>query len=243
MRLTVLGSSGAFPTISNPCSGYLVELDGFRILLDAGYSTFRELLRHTTAEAVDAVIFTHGHPDHCADLNPLLRARAMGGGTPDPLALYSPPRALDAVLALDRPGMLDEFFERHEFEPGETLSIGPFTVDTRLLPHSRPNAGLRLTGAGGTTLVYTGDTGPSGAIVELADGADIFIADASYPEHVPADLADTLSSALQAGQNAAAAGVGQLILTHLMPGQAQHDALAAARTHFDGPIAVAASEV
>lgn len=242
MRLTVLGSSGAFPTASNPCSGYLVELDGFRILLDAGYSTFRELLRHTTAEALDAVLITHGHPDHCADLNPLLRARALGGGSPDALPLYSPPRALDAVLALDRPGMLDAALERREFSPGETLHIGPFTVDTRLLPHWLPNAGLRLSG-GGTALVYTGDTGPSASIVELSDGADILIADASYPEHVPPDAAEFLSSALEAGEYAAAAGAGQLILTHLMPGLPQAQALAAARRAYDGPIAVAASEV
>src|SRR4051812_20134231 len=104
MLLNVLGSSGAFPTSENPCSGYLVEHEGFRILLDAGYATFPALLRHTTAESIDAVLITHGHPDHCADLHPLLRARALGGNDPARLPLYSPPRALDAVLALDRPG-------------------------------------------------------------------------------------------------------------------------------------------
>jgi len=242
MRLTVLGSSGAFPTSSNPCSGYLVELDGFRILLDLGYATVPELLKHTTAEAVDAVIVTHGHPDHCADLNPLLRARALGGDTPAPLPLYSPPGALDAVLALDRPGMLDPYFDLREFSPGSSLAIGPFNVDTRLLPHWRPNAGVRLSG-GGTTIAYTGDTGPSPLIVELAQDADILIAEASYPEQVPPDAAEFLSSAVQAGQNAAAARVSQLVLTHLMPGQPQDGALAAARRSYDGPVAVAASEV
>lgn len=144
MVVTVLGSSGAYPTISNPCSSVLVELDGFRILLDAGYSTFPALLHHATAEAIDAVIVTHGHPDHCADLHPLLRARALGGGSPPPLPLYCPPGALDAVLALDRPGMLDPFYDLREFTPGSSLTIGPWEVQTRLLPHSLPNAGLRL---------------------------------------------------------------------------------------------------
>jgi ribonuclease BN (tRNA processing enzyme) len=242
MRLTVLGSSGAFPTSLNPCSGYLVELEGFRILLDLGYATLPELLKHTTAEAIDAVIITHGHPDHCADLNPLLRARALGGGAPPPLPLYSPPGALDAVLALDRPGMLEPHFELREFSPGSSPAIGPFDVDTCLLPHWLPNAGVRLTG-GGMTIAYTGDTGPSPLIAELARDADILIAEASYPEHVPAHSAQFLSNALQAGQNAAAAGVGQLVLTHLMPGQQQGQALQAARRSYDGPIAVAASEV
>jgi ribonuclease BN (tRNA processing enzyme) len=236
MHLTVLGSSGAFPTLSNPCSGYLIEHAGFRILLDAGYATFPQLLKHTTAEALDAVIFTHGHPDHCADLNPLLRARALGGNNPPPLPLFCPPRALNAVLALDRPGMLDSAYTATEFEPGESFAIGPFRVETRLLPHWLPNAGLRLTAESSETLVYTGDTGPSPAIVELAEGADIFIAEATYPEHVPADSTAFLSSAAQAGRYAAAANVGQLLLAHLHPGQSREESLNAARRSYSGPI-------
>lgn len=238
MLLTALGSSGAFPTLSNPCSSYLVELDGFKILLDAGYSTFSAMLRHTTAEAIDAVFVTHGHPDHCADLNPLLRARALGGGTPPPLPLYCLPGALDAVLALDRPGWLDPHYDLREFTAGSSLTIGPFNVDTRLLPHSRPNAGVRLSG-GGEVIVYTGDTGPSPLIAELAEGAGTLIAEASFPEHVPAGSAETLSSALQAGQHATAAGVGRLVLTHVLPGIDALESVRAARRTFDGPVLLA----
>ncbi|HZM78394.1 MAG TPA: MBL fold metallo-hydrolase [Candidatus Limnocylindrales bacterium] len=235
MELTVLGSSGAYPTLLNPSSSYLVELAGFRILLDVGYATFPAMLKHTTAQAIDAVIVTHGHPDHCADLNPLLRARALGGGTPSPLPLYCPPSALDAVLALDRPGMLDPYYDLREFSPGSMLHIGPFTVDTRLLPHWLPNAGLRLN----DSLVYTGDTGPSPLIADLAQGATTLIADASFPSHVPQGSAEFLSSALQAGQHATAAGVEKLVLTHVMPGTSGDDALAAARTTFDGEVVLA----
>lgn len=235
MQLTALGSSGAYPTLFNPSSGYLVELAGFRILLDAGYATFPALLKHIVPGAIDAVIVTHGHPDHCADLNPLLRARALGGGSPDPLPLYCPPHALDAVLALDRPGMLDPFYDLREFSPGKMLHIGPFTVDTRLLPHWLPNAGIRLN----DSLVYTGDTGPSPLIADLAQGADILIADASYPRRVPAGSEEFLSSALEAGQHATAAGVEKLILTHVMPGIDSGDALLAARRTFDGEVVLA----
>jgi ribonuclease BN (tRNA processing enzyme) len=108
VRLTVLGSSGAYPTFENPCSGVLVELAGTSILLDLGYSTFSALLGHLAPEAIDAVIVTHGHPDHCADLNPLLRARALGGGSPPPLAVFGPPGALDAVLTHAMPGTSGE---------------------------------------------------------------------------------------------------------------------------------------
>src|SRR5262245_31430174 len=104
MRLTVLGACGAFPEAGSACSGYLVEQDGFRLVLDIGYAVVPRLLRHTAAEDVDAVYITHGHPDHCADLNPLLRARALRAVPAAPLSVWAPPGALRAVLALDRPG-------------------------------------------------------------------------------------------------------------------------------------------
>ncbi len=184
MRLTVLGGTGGWPTAGTACSGYLVEHDGYRVLIDPGYATFPRLLEHCDAAAVDAVLVSHGHPDHCADLNPLLRARAMADRPAPPLPVYAPPGALDAVLALDRPGMLDDTFELREFAPGAAFETGPFAVRTWLLPHWRPNAGLRLH-AGGAVLAYTGDTGPSPDLLSLARDADVFVAEASYPERVP----------------------------------------------------------
>lgn len=238
MRLTVLGGCGGWPSVGTACSGYLVEQDGFRVLIDPGYATFPRLLEHCDAASVDAVLVSHGHPDHCGDLNPLLRARALAGSPAPRLPLHAPPGALSAVLALDRPGMLDDAFELCEFGPGATFGVGPFSVRTWLLPHWMPNAGLRLSSAGGV-LAYTGDTGPSPDLPALASDADLFIADASYLEQVPEDSAAYLSSARQAGQVAAAAGAGRLVLAHLMPGTDPDAALGAAAAGYDGDITVA----
>lgn len=238
MRLTVLGGCGGWPSAGTACSGYLVEQDGFRVLIDPGYATFPRLLEHCDAASVDAVLVSHGHPDHCGDLNPLLRARALAGRPAPRLPLHAPPGALSAVLALDRPGMLDDAFELREFGPGATFGVGPFSVRTWLLPHWMPNAGLRLNSAGGV-LAYTGDTGPSPDLPALARDADLFIADASYLEQVPEDSAAYLSSARQAGQVAAAAGAGRLVLAHLMPGTDPDAALSAAAAGYDGDITVA----
>jgi ribonuclease BN (tRNA processing enzyme) len=175
MRLTILGGCGAWPAAGQACSGYLVEHDGFRLLVDPGYATVPRLLERVAADRVDAVFVSHGHPDHCADLNPLLRARALRDDPPAALPVYSLPGALDAVLALDRPGMLTDAYVLHEFTAGDQLDIGPFGAQTRALPHSVPNAGVRLT-AGGRVLVYTGDTGPCPDVVDLARGADLFVA-------------------------------------------------------------------
>ncbi len=191
--------------------------------------------------AVDAVFISHGHPDHCADLNPLLRARALRDDPPAPLPVYAPPGALHAVLALDRPGMLDSAYVLHEFTPGNPLPLGPFAAETRLLPHWLPNAGVRLS-AGGAVVAYTGDTGPSPGVVDLARDADLLVAEASYVDHVPEDSRSYLSSASTAGRQAAAAGAGRLMLTHLMPGTDPIAARTAAADAYDGAIDVATAD-
>jgi ribonuclease BN (tRNA processing enzyme) len=80
---------------------------------------------------------------------------------------------------------------------------------------------------------------PSPAVADLARGADLFLAEATYAEEVPADSAAYLSSARQAGEVAARAGVGRLLLTHLQPGTVPVGAEAAARCAYRGEVAVA----
>ncbi|MCW2917405.1 MAG: fold metallo-hydrolase [Actinomycetia bacterium] len=240
MKITVLGGCGAWPAAGQACSGYLVEHEGFLLVLDPGYATLPRLLDVVPAERVDAVLISHGHPDHCADLNPLLRARALGDAPPPALPVHALPGALDAVLALDDPRMLAGSFALGEFTAGDRFEVGPFQVDTWALPHFVPNAGMRLT-AGGGVLAYTGDTGPSPQIVALARDANVLLAEATFPEHVlPAKNAPFLSTAHQAGEHATQAGVGRLVLTHLWPGLDPSAAADAARQTYTGDLGVAA---
>jgi ribonuclease BN (tRNA processing enzyme) len=238
MRMTVLGSCGAWPEAGQACSAYLVEHDGFRLLLDVGYASLPRLLEVMSADALDAVFVSHGHPDHCADLNPLLRARALGDSPAPPLPVYAQPGSLDAVLALDRPGMLEDAYHLNEFTAGSDLSIGPFQVRTRPLPHWVPNAGVRISVAG-QVLAYTGDSGPSPDVVELARDADLFLAEARHLDPVPEDSRRYPTSARQAARQAQQADARRLLLTHLWPGTDSAAVLREAAGAYDGELGIA----
>ncbi len=160
MRLTILGGDGGWPRPGGACSGYLVEHEGCSILLDPGPGTFPRLVELLPADTLDAVLVSHGHPDHCLDLNPLLRARAFVEEDVPPLRVHAPAAALDAVLALDHPGVLDEAVDVCELSPGHAVHVGPFTVLAAELPHTWPNLATRIS-ADDASLVYTGDGGPS----------------------------------------------------------------------------------
>lgn len=237
MRLTVIGGSGGYPGEGQPCSGYLLEADGFTALIDPGYGVATAISADTTMR-LDAVLVSHGHPDHCADLNPILRARAWADPPVAPLPIHALRGALDAVLALDNPAVIEGAYAVHHIEPGAVFMVGPFEVQTASLPHPRPNIGFRIS-ADEATLVYTGDCGPSEELVRLACGATLFLAEASYADEVPPELVGSLSCAADVGREATAARVERLILTHLMPRTDPEAALAAAARGCDGPISVA----
>lgn len=72
--------------------------DGFRLVVDLGYATVPRLLERAAPGQVDAVFISHGHPDHCADLNPLLRARVLREDPAAALPVYALPGALEICL-------------------------------------------------------------------------------------------------------------------------------------------------
>jgi ribonuclease BN (tRNA processing enzyme) len=238
MRVRVIGGSGGWPARGQACSGYLVERDGFRLLLDPGYGVALHLPEGVVPGDVDAVYVSHGHPDHYADLHPLLRARVLNGQTLPPLPVYSLPGAVSKVLELDGLGELDGAHASTEFGAGESFQVGPFGLVTFPLIHFVPNAGVRIS-AGGQTVAYTGDTGPAPELENLAEGADLLIAEATHPYSVPERSAGNLSSAWEMGQLAGRVGVERLLLAHLWPGSSRQVAVEAAREVYDGEVQVA----
>ncbi|MFD1719672.1 MBL fold metallo-hydrolase [Georgenia deserti] len=243
--LTVLGSCGAWPEPGRACSGYVLEHAGFRLVLDLGYGTATRLLAHVgsrSGDGVDAVVISHEHPDHMLDLHALFRARWFGHREGPPISLYAPPGVMAVLADLeDDEGALEHVFTHHPL-PSGGYDVGPFRLESRLLPHFVPNVGVRLT-APGLTVAYTGDTGPDPAVRELARNADLMIAEATdrsqQKDSPPATSANLHLSARQAGVAAAAAGARRLLLTHFWPGNDRDRSRTDARDVFDGEVLLA----
>jgi ribonuclease BN (tRNA processing enzyme) len=215
VRLTVVGCAGSAPAPSSPASCYLVEHDGYRLVLDLGNGAFGPLQNHVDPSAVDAVFLSHLHADHCLDVVPyVVWHRYSGRSTGVRVPLYAPVDAERRLaLAYDPEGDgITDVFDFVPVGPG-SFEVGPFAVTLARTAHPVECYAIRLT-AGGRSLVYTGDTGPCDRVVELARGADVLLAEAAHPPGpgLPEGLHLT---GRQAGEHAAAAGVGRLLLTHV----------------------------
>jgi ribonuclease BN (tRNA processing enzyme) len=215
VKLTVIGCSGSGPGPASPASCYLVEHDGFRLLLDLGNGSFGALQGITDPDTIDAVFLSHLHADHCLDIAPfVVWHRYSGRSSHGLLPLFAP---MDAerrlAMAYDHEGDgLTDVFDFVPVGPG-TFEIGPFAAEIVRTAHPIECYAIRLT-AGGRSMVYTGDTGPSDDVVGLARGADVLLAEAAHPPGpgLPPGLHLT---GREAGEHAAAAKVGRLLITHI----------------------------
>lgn len=242
MKLTVVGWAGSFPGPDSPASCYLVEHDDARILLDLGNGSLGALQRYTDIYDVDAVVLSHLHVDHCIDVCSYYVARKYHpDGAHGRIPVLGPTGTADRMAAAyglaRRPGMHDEFnFMRHD--PDASV-IGPFTIQTARVAHPVETYAIRVT-ADGRSLVYSGDTGPTDALVDLSRGADLALFEASFvnSRHNPTDLH---LSGEQAGEHAKRAGVDRLVLTHLVAWNDSEQVLAEAAAVYDGDLRLASS--
>ncbi|WP_020662659.1 MBL fold metallo-hydrolase [Amycolatopsis benzoatilytica] len=239
--LTVLGSSGAWPEPGRACAGFLLSHQNFHVVLDLGYGAAANLFRHLPPNRLNAVLVTHEHPDHMADVSALGRAwhytvQANASGEPPRLPLYCTPGTVQRLAAMEPHPHPADLFDVHDLAAGTPPELGPFRLALVPLPHYKPNFGIRLT-APGLTVAYTGDTGPSPAIADLARDADLLVSDATH--RVAPSPPRYLMTAEEAGHWAAQANARRLLLAHFWPGTDRAAAVADAQAHFPGEVLAA----
>jgi ribonuclease BN (tRNA processing enzyme) len=244
VELIVLGASGTWPVPDAATSGYLLRQDGYNLWVDAGTGTLANLQRYIPVRDIHAVVISHEHPDHMVDLYPCFYARHYGGLGDPHLPVYVPqgfPALAEDLVGEESRKVMRTAFDWRELSPGDTFEAGPFRVSTRYMAHLGLVAlGFRIE-TDSTALAYTGDTGPTERIAELARGANALLGEATWQDDN--DLLPFHLSARQVGGYARDAGVGRLILTHIWPSSDKAVSAAQAAEEFPGPISLAADDM
>jgi len=236
MDLTVLGCSGSYGSpVGGACSGYLVRAGGTTIWLDCGNGTFANLQQHVGVEALDAVVITHEHPDHCVDiygLHVLFHYGLERTGLP----VYAP-EGLDDRLGVLLSSGWGGTFDWNAIGEGDGVTVGDLALRFSRTDHPPPTYAVELRGDD-RRLVYTADTGPNWTVGAFGKGADLVLSEATYQEGEkswPLHL-----TAAEAGQGAREAGARRLMLTHLWPELDPVVSVAEGSEAFGEPVTLAA---
>ncbi len=239
MKLTIVGCSGSMPGPESTASCYLLEHDGFRVVVDLGHGSVGALQRHIELTDIDAIVFSHLHADHCIDLTALYVAHRYG---PAPFAHRIPvlgpadtPERMAAAYGMTSTRAMTAAFDFHDVSVAAAL--GPFRIRAERMAHPVEAYGTRFE-VDDASFVYSGDTGPCRALDDLARNADLLLSEASF-RHGDTNPADLHLTGRQAGEVANAADVGHLVITHVPPWNDPEVAKAEAATVFSGRIDVA----
>lgn len=267
-RFVLLGTKGG-PTPSKfraPASAVLIA-EGKPYLIDCPDGTARQLaLAGVDLTTLGPVFLTHHHSDHMAGLGALLLL-SWGAGLKTPVTVYGPPpvrQVVEAELAAGTPDI--QYRMREEGRPdlrrlvhareladgGIVLPGPPVRVTCTKVDHYTVPALAYRFDMPDRSIVYSGDTAPSEALIELARGADVLVHEAmllsaidrivdSNTRTLREHLLKSHTTTEQLGRVAAAAGVGTVVLTHLVPAFPDiADAMweAGVRRHFTGKVIV-----
>lgn len=243
MKLTIIGCAGSFPAPDTPCSAYLVEAEGYRLLIDFGTGSLGELQKHVDPHLIDAVIVTHLHADHFFDACGYAVMRRYAPQAPKhPVPLYGPTGVGQRIVAayggqgeLCHPSLHD-VYDFRELQPG-SFSLGPLSITVDRVAHPVETYGVRVDHAG-SSLAYTSDSGPCQALESLGAHCDVLLAEASYLEGRD-NPKDVHLTGKEAGEYATKTGAERLLLTHLVePWGSRERTLAEARAAYTGPVEV-----
>lgn len=224
MRFAFLGTSGAVPTPARDTASLVFTTEGAAVLVDCGGSPVARL-RRAGVDPLDLThaVLTHLHADHAYGF-PALVQSLMLLRRRVPLDVVCRPehagplRHLLEVFGLwDRPDRFPLRLHEVSLEVGARAFVaGGLALSTAPTEHgSMPTFAVRLDPlAGGRSVVYSSDTAPCDAVVALARGSDTLIHEATFP-HRDRGRFGVHSTAREAGEVAARAGVRRLILAHI----------------------------
>ncbi|GEO78417.1 beta-lactamase superfamily hydrolase [Companilactobacillus mindensis DSM 14500] len=208
MLVTVLGFYGGYPHNGIGTSGYLLQNDGKKMLVDCGSGVLNALANYMNPTDLDAVILSHYHHDHTADIG-VLQYEWLAAKKEKLLPIYGHTQDFVnfAQLSVDN---ATKGIAYNDYEPSE---IDGMKFEFLRTVHPVPAYAMRITDKNGKVIVYTADTTYFDGLVDFAKDADLLIADTNFPEDVTGRKAHLNTK--EAGTLAKDANVKRLMISHL----------------------------
>jgi ribonuclease BN (tRNA processing enzyme) len=234
MKVTIIGHWGGFPKAREASSGYLIEHDGYKLLLECGSGVVSSVQEVTDIKDIDAVLITHYHYDHCCDIGHLQYARQIKTQLKEisaPLPIYGPQGEFFRLLKWE------DYTYGVGFDENSNLTLGPFEISFIKNIHPLEAYSARIK-CKDKVLSYTSDTSYFEDLAGFFKGSDLLICECSFYSDMDGTKAGHLTSS-QAGLLAEKARVRKLILTHLPHFGDLNNLLAEAREYYEGEIELA----
>lgn len=260
MRLTIIGATGSMSGPQSPASCYLVRAKGpdpktgeqreWSIALEMGPGSFGALWRHIDPRDLDALVLSHTHADHMADIISLQVHRRWGPGAGlDPLLLAGPIGTLERIRQIDGTRLPDDYakeFSIRTVRAGHAYRVGPMTLRPYPGVHTVEAFGTRIEGPAESdpertvSMFFTGDTDEAPAIERGASGVDLLLSEVGFT--AADEVRGIHMDGARAGRLATRAGVGRLVATHIQPWTDPRVVEAELRTEYSGRLDFAVSD-
>ncbi|WP_062352185.1 MBL fold metallo-hydrolase [Bacillus kwashiorkori] len=236
MQLTVIGCWGAYPKVNEASTGYLLEYDGFRLLIDCGSAVLSKLQQFVKPTMIDACIISHYHTDHIADIGVLQHALMIDSiitGSEKQLPIYG--HTLDAGEFAKL--TYKQYTQGVAYSEGRESNIGPFTVSFLRTNHPVPCYAMRFE-AGGKVLIFTADSAYQDSFIRFAKDADLLLSECNFYEDMDGENAGHMNSR-DVGTIAKKANVKQTVLTHLPQFRDVETLVKEVKKYYNGPVQLA----
>lgn len=211
MKLTVYGNNATCPEKDGACSAFLLEFNDKKLLLDMGAASSAKIQRDIDIKELDAIIISHMHFDHVADLfcvKYMLETRKAKGEEIKRIPLYTPPLPDWAKAEL----LTNDVFEQFVIKDNSMVNLFGATIRFKKMVHLIESYAIRVEYKD-KIFAYTGDTGMFPGIEEIATNASLFLSEATFTHDQSAEENHHLS-ALSAALIAQKANAHKLLLTH-----------------------------